>query len=396
MRRHPAARRRTSRETRPQILFGVPRTCEKMHSAVQAVLAADPEQGEPSSTQRARGRRAGRRAPRRAARRCRPSSRAEYEQVDADDPAPGAPAARSRRPASRGDRRRRRSRSRSCSSSAALGVPLSEIYGMSETTRPDDLGRRSACKPGTVGSRDPGHGGAARRRRRGASCRGGNVFRGYLNDPERTAEALDADGWLHTGDIGELDDDGYLRIVDRKKELIITAGGKNISPANLEAALKAQPLIGQACVDRRRRGRSSPRCSCSTPTSRPRGRRATASTRHDAGRARARSRGAGRGRARGRRAPTSGSRRPSRSSEFTVLPDEWLPDSEELTPTMKLKRRGIAAKYADEIAALYDRSAGARLTAIATWSRSWPSLRASSSARPARATSSAASSACGG
>ena len=79
-------------------------------------------------------------------------------------------------------------------------------------------------------------------------CRGGNVFRGYLNDPEKTADALDADGWLHSGDIGVLDDDGYLRIVDRKKELIITAGGKNVSPANLEAALKAQELIGQACV----------------------------------------------------------------------------------------------------------------------------------------------------
>ena len=79
-------------------------------------------------------------------------------------------------------------------------------------------------------------------------CRGGNVFVGYLDDPEKTAEALDADGWLHTGDIGEFDDEGYLKIIDRKKELIITAGGKNISPANLEAALKMIPLIGQACA----------------------------------------------------------------------------------------------------------------------------------------------------
>ena len=74
------------------------------------------------------------------------------------------------------------------------------------------------------------------------------MFLGYLNDPEKTAEALDDDGWLHSGDIGELDDDGYLKIVDRKKELIITAGGKNISPANLEAALKSIPLVGQACA----------------------------------------------------------------------------------------------------------------------------------------------------
>jgi long-chain acyl-CoA synthetase len=79
-------------------------------------------------------------------------------------------------------------------------------------------------------------------------ARGANIFRGYLNDPDQTEDALDPDGWLHTGDIGEFDDDQYLRIVDRKKELIITAGGKNVSPANLEAALKASPLVGQACV----------------------------------------------------------------------------------------------------------------------------------------------------
>src|SRR4029077_5517481 len=76
-------------------------------------------------------------------------------------------------------------------------------------------------------------------------CRGGNVFLGYFQLPDKTAETV-VDGWLHSGDIGELDSDGYLRIVDRKKELIITAGGKNVSPANLEAALKTIPLVGQA------------------------------------------------------------------------------------------------------------------------------------------------------
>ena len=185
-------------------------------------------------------------------------------------------------------------------------------------------------------------------------CRGGNVFRGYLNDPERTAEALDADGWLHTGDIGELDDEGYLRIVDRKKELIITAGGKNVSPANLEAALKAQPLIGQACVIGRRRGRTSPRCWCSTPRSCPRGPRATASP----ARPSPSSRPIPVVLAEIEREVAAANERFSQAEairEFTVLPDEWLPDSEELTPTMKLKRRGDRAKYAREIAALYDR-----------------------------------------
>ena len=128
----------------------------------------------------------------------------------------------------------------------ALGVPLSEMYGLSESSGPATW-EAERVRLGTVGRAIPGV-----ELRLGDDgeviLRGGNVFRGYLDDPAQTAEVLDADGWLHTGDIGELDGDGYLRIVDRKKELIITAGGKNISPANLEAALKAQPLIGQAAA----------------------------------------------------------------------------------------------------------------------------------------------------
>ena len=128
----------------------------------------------------------------------------------------------------------------------AIGVPLSEIYGMSESLGPDDVGRPSDIKPGTVGPAIPGC--EVRIADDGeVICRGGNVFQGYYKQPEKTAETL-IDGWLHSGDIGEMDDDGYLKIVDRKKELIITSGGKNISPANLEAALKTIPLVGQAAA----------------------------------------------------------------------------------------------------------------------------------------------------
>ena len=129
----------------------------------------------------------------------------------------------------------------------AIGVPLSEIYGMSESTGPMTWAPYKV-KPGTVGPAVPGSEVAHRRGRRGASAGAATCSSATSTSPEKTAEALDDDGWLHTGDIGELDEDGYLQIVDRKKELIITAGGKNISPANLEAALKMIPLVGQACA----------------------------------------------------------------------------------------------------------------------------------------------------
>jgi len=181
-------------------------------------------------------------------------------------------------------------------------------------------------------------------------CRGGNVFRGYLDEPAKTAEVLDADGWFSTGDIGVFDDEGYLRIVDRKKELIITAGGKNISPANIEAALKSGQLIGQAAAIgdnrpfmsallvldpdtapawARKHGVDLPFTElASDPT-------VLAEVQREVD------------------AANAGFSQVERIKRFQVLPDEWLPDSEELTPTMKLKRRGVLSKYAAEIEGLY-------------------------------------------
>ena len=230
----------------------------------------------------------------------------------------------------------------------AIGVPLSEIYGMSENTGPMTW-TPDHIKIGTVGPAIPGC--EVRLADDGeVLCRGGNVFEGYLDAPEKTAETM-ADGWLHTGDIGELDDDGYLRIVDRKKELIITAGGKNVSPANLEAALKTIPLVGQAMAV----GDHRPFVAALVvldPEVAP---------------VWARSHGIEAGSllelARdpavvaeieaGLDDAMAGFNNAERVKKLTVLGEEWLPDSDLLTPTSKLKRRGVLARYHDEIEALY-------------------------------------------
>jgi long-chain acyl-CoA synthetase len=233
----------------------------------------------------------------------------------------------------------------------AIGVPLSEIYGMSENTGPLTW-EANRVKPGYVGRAIPGVE-VALADDGEVIARGGNVFVGYLNDPEKTADALDDDQWLHTGDIGEFDDEGYLRIVDRKKELIITAGGKNISPANLEAALKSIPLVGQAAVIGDKRPYMSALLVLDPDVApgwaKSHGIEFTslvALAEHPEVLAEVEA---------GVKEANDRFSQVEQVKRFKVLGQEWLPDSEELTPTMKLKRRGIYAKYADEIEALYSK-----------------------------------------
>ena len=333
-------------ETRPQILFGVPRTFEKMYSAVQAVLAVDAARAEVFARALAVGAQI---AEHHAHGDDVPADLArEHARIDAESLRPArqllglddleiAVTAAAPMPVE------------VLGFFRALGVPLSEMYGLSETSGPLTWAP-VRVKPGTVGPAIPGA--EVKLAADGEVLgRGGNIFRGYLDDAERTAEALDADGWLHTGDVGEFDADGYLRIVDRKKELIITAGGKNVSPANLESALKAQPLIGQACVI----GDDKPYITALLvldPDVAP----AWAATHGITASTLPALAVDPAVRAEVERQVDEANRRFSHAEQirkFALLGEEWLPDSEELTPTMKLKRRGIAARYAREIADLY-------------------------------------------
>ena len=332
-------------EVRPQLFFGVPRIWEKMHAGVLAVAGHDPAQsaaleaalavGAREQDYRARGEPM---PPELAAEYATqaPTLAAIRQLLGLDAVASAISGAA---PVTQEVLRFFRS----------LGVELSEIYGLSESSGPVTWAP-FRVKLGMVGPAIPGC--EVRLADDGeVLARGANIFRGYLNDPDQTEDALDPDGWLHTGDIGEFDDDQYLRIVDRKKELIITAGGKNVSPANLEAALKASPLIGQACVIGDGRPfiaallvldpEVAPEWAKAHGVAAP----ALAELADDPtvlGEVTREVEGA-----------NQAFSHAERVKHFTVLSDEWLPDSEELTPTMKLKRRGIHAKYADEIDAMY-------------------------------------------
>jgi long-chain acyl-CoA synthetase len=230
-----------------------------------------------------------------------------------------------------------------------LGVPLAEIYGMSESSGPITFSPW-VVKAGSVGQAVPGC--EVRLADDGeVICRGGNVFQGYLKEEAKTAEALDADQWLHSGDIGEIDDEGYLRIVDRKKELLITAGGKNISPSNLESSLKMIPLIGQACAI----GDGRPFVSALVVLD-PDAAGAWAAANDMAG-AKLEELATNPDVIRELEAAVEQSMASFNNAErvkrISILGEEWLPDSDLLTPTSKLKRRGIHEKYSAEIEALY-------------------------------------------
>ena len=235
----------------------------------------------------------------------------------------------------------------------ALGIELAELWGMSETCGVGAVNRPGNAKIGTVGPAAPG----AELKIAGDGellCRGEFLMVGYRDAPEMTAEAIDADGWLHTGDIGSIDADGFLTIVDRKKEIIINAAGKNMSPANIEAAIKSGgPLIGQACCIGDGRPYNTALIVLDVDFA-PQwaAQHGLAGTTLEAladDPAIVEAVQAGVDAANQRLA------RVEQIKRFTIIPGDWLPGGDELTPTIKLKRKPIAAKYEQAITAMYER-----------------------------------------
>ena len=337
-------------EVRPTAIIGVPRVWEKLKAGLSAGIQADPDEQRRNAVLGAIdvGRKlvkleqAGQPAPPEllaAAEKCRPVWMAIRAKVGLEELEYGVTGAAPINP-------------EVIEFFQALGIKLWEGWGMTETAVGATYNPVERIKNGTVGIADPGV--ELKIAEDGEILvRGGNVTKGYYKEPEKTAETIDLDGWLHTGDVGELDADGYLRIVDRKKELIITAGGKNISPANLEALLKQNPLIGQAAVigDRRpylsalvvldqefapvwARKAGIPFTSIAELAQHP--------AVHDEV-----------------QTAVDGANRHVSQVEgikrFTILPVEWTAESEELTPTLKMKRRVVSQKYSREIDEMYSR-----------------------------------------
>ncbi len=234
----------------------------------------------------------------------------------------------------------------------AIGLPVAELWGMSELSCCATVNPPDRIKLGTVGTALPGVE-LALADDGELLCRGEIVMRGYRGEPDKTAEAIDADGFMHTGDIAEIDDEGYVTIVDRKKELIINAAGKNMSPANIEARLKSSsPLIGQAIAIGDRRPYNvalvvldPDACSAHAAEHGLADASAAALAADPAVREAV---------AAGVERANAQLSRVEQIKRFEILPSDWEPGGDELTPTMKLKRKPIAEKYEERITALYE------------------------------------------
>ena len=336
-------------KVRPTAFFGVPRVWEKVRAGIQALLTAEQDEGKRAAVQQAME--TGRRyvescqyghttSPELAAR-----FRAADEQVlgpirsllglgeasavfSAAAPLPPDVAA----------------------FFAGLGMKILDVYGMTETTGAFTSNTPAEFKLGTVGR--PVAGIEVRIAEDGEIlARGPLTTPGYLSRPDLTDALIDAGGWLHTGDIGTIDADGFVSVTDRKKELIITAGGENIAPAAVENLLVAHPLIGQALAYGDRRPYVV----------------ALLTLDGDVAPAWARARGITAGSlaelasdpqvlaevAAGVAAANERLARVQQVKRWRLLPVEWTAETEELTPTLKLKRRVVHAKYADVIDSLY-------------------------------------------
>ncbi|HEY0536964.1 MAG TPA: AMP-dependent synthetase/ligase [Actinoallomurus sp.] len=333
---------------RPHGFFGVPRVWEKMMAAIQAVLGAEQDESRRDAIASAMA--AGRAyvESREYGRETSPAVLAAFERADATVLAPMR--------ALIGLDRVRHALSAAAPLPievarffAGLGLCILDVYGMTETTGAVTANQPDAFKLGTVGQALPG----IEIRLAGDGeilVRGGTCTPGYLNLPSETTSLLDDAGWVHTGDLGEIDADGFLSVVDRKKEVIITAGGENIAPSLIENLLKEHPLIGQALAygDGRRyvvalltldaevapvwaaaRGIEGDLAVLAAhPVVREEITRGVET-------------------ANGRLA------RVQQVKRWRLLPDEWTAETEELTPTLKLKRRVIHARYTDAIDELY-------------------------------------------
>ena len=232
-----------------------------------------------------------------------------------------------------------------------IGVTILEGYGLTETSAATTVNRPDALKIGTVGQPFPG-----------ASVKvaadgelmlaGAQIFKGYWNNPTATAEAIEPDGWFHSGDIGEIDDQGFVKITGRKKELIVTAGGKNVAPAVLEDRLRANWLVSQCIVV----GDAQPFIAAlvtidpeSFPgwlkqAGTPEG-STIASMTNDPDLV-----------AEIQKAVNEANKAVSNAEaikKFTILQEDWTEEGGQLTPSMKLKRNVVMKEYASEVDALY-------------------------------------------